>query len=100
MEWNGFDFESTLPMDFAIANRFGKEAVTDTYERVFEEWWSDVRMMAEMELVLNWNIWALYRTDEDLAREYDRLWKLHRNWFWSCDHFSEEEQREYMEITD
>lgn len=34
---NGYQPKTTFWMDFSIADRFGTEAIVDTYERAFKE---------------------------------------------------------------
>ena len=66
---------STFAADFAIADSFGKEAVKETFDRAFNEWKDRPKMMAEMALVLNHNIWRYHETDPELAKVYDECWK-------------------------
>ena len=68
---------STFWMDFTIAEGFGESAIRDTYKRAVDEWGEDVEYMAELTLVLNWKIWDLYHTKEELAHLYDEMWRKH-----------------------
>ena len=38
MAMTGYQPKTTFWMDFSIADRFGIEAIIDTYERDFKEW--------------------------------------------------------------
>lgn len=60
--------------DFLIAERFGVEAVKDTYKRAFAEWKDNVEYFASLVLTLNHRIWALYKTNDAMARVYNDLW--------------------------
>ncbi len=53
-------FFTTFWQDFTIADKFGKDAVLDTYRRAFEEWKGDYRYLTELVMVLNHKIWEHY----------------------------------------
>lgn len=91
-------FSTTFWMDFSIADRFGMAAVKDTYDRAFTEWRTDVRYLADLVVVLNHKIWQHYKTNEPLARLYDRLWREANDWAW--ENLSEAEQTYYYRVTD
>lgn len=74
MEWNGREFISTFPSDFAIANSFGEAVVRDTYKRAFNEWKTDYKMLTDLVITLNWYIWVFHEKDDVLARTYNELW--------------------------
>jgi hypothetical protein len=74
MEWNGREFISTFPSDFAIANSFGETAVRDTYKRAFNEWKTDYKMLTDLVITLNWYIWIFHEKDDVLAKTYNELW--------------------------
>ena len=38
MRENGYETKTTFWMDFSIADRFGIEAIKDTFKRAFDEW--------------------------------------------------------------
>lgn len=70
------EFETTFWLDFTIADRFGKNAVKDTFNRAFEEWKTNYVYLTELVMVLNWKIWEHYEKGEHaLAILYDGLWK-------------------------
>ena len=62
-----YEFKTTFWSDFSIADRFGKEAVQDTFDRAFKEWRSDVEYVTELAIVTNWKCWEHYNK----ARGYD-----------------------------
>lgn len=66
--------EYTFYTDFQIAERFGHEAIKDTYKRVLKEWIDNPAAWGEVVCALNWRLWDLYETDEPTARLYERLW--------------------------
>ena len=52
--WNGRQFVSTFPSDFAIANKYGEAGVRDTYKRCFDAWKEDYKFLTDLVLTLNW----------------------------------------------
>lgn len=72
---NGYTMTTTFPQDFAIADKFGKLAVADTYRRAFDEWKEDIIYMTELYITLNHGIFKHYGRNEELAILYDNLWR-------------------------
>ena len=71
----GYETKTTFYEDFSIADKFGAEAVKDTYRRAFESWKDNVEYLTELVMVLNWKIWAHYENNEELAQVYNKLWQ-------------------------
>ena len=78
-----FDYTcfTTFWDDFSIAERFGIDAIKDTYIRAFGEWKHDYKYLTELVMVLNHKIWQWYDGDTDdtgkhteIARCYNSLW--------------------------
>ena len=65
---------TTFRMDFDIAERFGIDAVKDTYRRSLNGWKHDIRYMADLVMTLNHKIWQHYQTNEKLAKVYNDMW--------------------------
>lgn len=83
--WNieaetGYKSITTFWEDFSIADRFGKDAVQDTYNRAFSEWKDNCKYVTELVLVLNWKIWQHAKGNPDLGRLYDKLWRTCDEW--------------------
>lgn len=74
MNINGYETITTFWQDFTIAERFGADAIKDTYNRAFEEWKDDYKHLTELVMVLNWKIWQHYEDNEPIARAYNELW--------------------------
>lgn len=78
--WNieamtGYVPKTTFWMDFSIADKFGKGAVMDTYQRAFEGWKNDPVYLTELVMVLNWKLWEHHDAgNTTLAETYDKLW--------------------------
>ena len=97
-EITGYKPISTFYTDMSIADRFGADAVIDTYERVVREWLSDYKMFTEFVMVLNWKIWEHYETNGALAELYNDLWIKAENLV--EENFTDEEKMYYYKTTD
>lgn len=71
----GYKPITTFYKDFSIAEKFGGNAVIETYNRMFNEWKSDYKYLTELVMVLNWKIWRYYEDDRELAELYNDLWQ-------------------------
>lgn len=63
---NGYTLTSTFMNDFAIAERFGADAVKDTFDRAFAEWKDNPTMLAELAVVTNTRCWDTYAMENYL----------------------------------
>ena len=72
---NGYETITTFWEDFTIAEKFGVDAIQDTYNRAFNEWKTDYKYLTELVLVLNLKLWYYYEKNTDYALLYDKLWK-------------------------
>jgi len=104
-KWNieeetGYKPITTFWEDFTIADKFGINAVADTYYRAFNEWKNDYKYMTELSLVLNHKIWRYYENEHTraLAQTYDSLWKQLDTYL--NDNLKEDELDYYYRITD
>lgn len=81
-EWNDWNIEAmtgykpktTFYMDFSIADRFGANAIKDTYNRAMKEWIDDIEYVTELYMVLNWKIWEHYEDNPEYGELYQSLW--------------------------
>ena len=79
IDWNiealtGYKPKTTFYTDFSIADRFGADAIVDTYRRAFKHWHDNVEYVTELVMVLNWKIWEHYETNEEYGKLYNELW--------------------------
>ena len=95
---NGYEFVSTFPMDFTIADKFGVDAIKDTYNRAFNEWKDNYIYLTELVITLNHKIWQWYEKNEDIARLYNDLWEQADTY--ACENLKDEEARFFYDITD
>ena len=75
--WNieamtGYKPITTFYEDFSIADKFGINAIKDTYKRAFNEWKSDYKYLTELVMVLNWKSWE-HESNVQFCRLYSDL---------------------------
>lgn len=76
MRENGYEVCTTFWEDFSIADKFGINAVKDTFQRAFEEWKDNYIYLTELCLVLNHKIWQHHSLGNNQNAElYDNLWR-------------------------
>lgn len=98
MAENGYTPKTTFWMDFSIADKFGAKAVRDTYNRAVAGWRDNIVYLTELVMVLNHKIWQHYQHDEELAREYDELWRGLD--MWCNENLTGEDAEYYYQTTD
>ncbi len=59
-EMTGYEPQTTAFEDFSIADKFGLNAIKDTFNRIMKEWQSNYIFMTELALVINWKCWEHY----------------------------------------
>ena len=95
----GYTQKTTFFEDFSIADRFGLNAIKDTYNRAFNSWKTNYIYLTELVMVLNWKMWIWYeREDEEKSMLYQKLWE-------QCDsyattHLKGEELMYFYKTTD
>lgn len=74
---NGYELTTTFWQDFSIADRFGVQAIRDTFNRAFEEWKTNYVYLTELVIVLNWKIWVWYQKNGNCEQSwlYNELWE-------------------------
>lgn len=94
----GVEPVSTFWLDFSIADKFGKQAVQDTFNRAFAEWRSNYKYLAELVIVLNQKSWQLYNSNVILAKLYADLY--HHADAYACENLHGDEMDYYFNLTD
>lgn len=79
---NGYEAITTFWEDFSIADRFGVNAVRDTYNRAFNEWKTNVKYITELVIVLNHKMWAWTDKNREMGMLYKELWEECQEWCW------------------
>ena len=94
----GYETKTTFYDDFTIADRFGINAVKDTYNRAFNEWKDNVEYITEFVMVLNHKMWHHYKTNIELAKVYNELYDEANEWCW--DNLTGEDLDYFYKTTD
>lgn len=94
---NGYKIRTTFWDDFSIAEKFGKNAIKDTYKRAFSSWKDNIEYLTELSLILNWKGWYYRDKNEDFCRLYAELWDECD--IWCNKNLKGEEARYYYEQT-
>lgn len=96
----GIEQEYTFYQDFQIADRVGgKEGVLDTWQRV-QHWADNPQAWGEVSCALNWRLWDLAETNEEIARLYEKLWMQSQEIGWARGNKDKEYARVYFKVTD
>ena len=98
MNVNGYETMTTFFQDFSIADKFGVDAVRDTYNRAFKEWKHDYKYLTELVMVLNWKIWQYYESNTILAKVYNELWQQADEY--AYENLKGEEAEYFFRVTD
>lgn len=94
----GYSCLTTFFEDFSIADKFGVDAIKDTYARALKEWKSNYKYLTELVMMLNWKIWQYYGKNDGLAIVYNELWQKADTY--ACEHLKGEELSYYYSTTD
>lgn len=96
-EMTGYEPKTTYYTDFSIADRFGIEAIKDTFKRAFEAHKDNTIYGTELAMVLNWKSWE-HQNNPKLCRLYvDLYYKMDE---YIGNHWTKEQQRYYYKTTD
>ena len=96
---NGYKMVSTFPSDFTIADKFGENAIRDTFNRAFNEWKSNYVYLTELVISLNWKIWEHYeKGNQEIAKVYNELWEKADNY--ACENLKGKELDFFYRVTD
>lgn len=94
-----YECQTTFWNDFSIAERFGAEAVRDTYKRARAEWGRDRVYGTELSMVLNHKCWYWHgEQNEELSKLYAKLWEEYHEWV--LDNWNGEDLGYYLRVVD
>ena len=93
-----YECQTTFWQDFTIADKFGLEAVRDTYKRAKEEWGDDRIYGTELSMVLNHKCWYYYERNNTLSKLYADLWADYHDYV--LDNWKGEDLQYYLRVTD
>lgn len=95
----GYKLKTTFWDDFSIADKFGINAIKDTYKRAFAEWKTNYIYLTELVLVLNHKAWEHYTSgNESFAQVYNELWQNCN--IYACHKLKGEELSYFYRTTD
>lgn len=97
-ELTGYVPQTTFYMDFSIAEKFGVEAIRETYTDAFNGWKSNVVYITELTMVLNWKIHRWWQVNEEYAKLYDELWSELDAW--CCENLKGKDLEYFYKTTD
>ena len=97
----GYEMKTTFWTDFNIADRFGLDAIKDTYNRAFNEWKNDKVYATELVLVLNWKSWEHCKDNAQGIPIADEIGSWYADKFyelrdWLLDNWKDEEWKSYL----
>lgn len=94
-----YEYKTTFWNDFTIADKFGLDAIQDTFNRAFNEWKTDYVYLTDLVMVLNHKLWEHYEAgNNDFAVLYDKLWKEADEY--ACENLKGKEAEYYFNVTD
>ena len=99
MTINGYTTQTTFWEDFSIADRFGLNAILDTYDRAFKEWKNNYIYLTELVMVLNWKCWQHYENKNDeFSEKYQEL--FYKTQDYAYENLKDNELRYFISTTD
>ena len=98
MSMIGYEPKTTFWTDFSVADKFGVEAIVDTFNRAFDEWHTNHVYLTELVMVLNHKIWQWYEKNDTIARVYNKLWRKADEW--AQENLHSEELNYFYDVTD
>lgn len=103
-DWNieeltGYKPKTTFYTDFSIADKFGVDAIKDTYKRAFTDWKDNTVYVTELVMVLNWKAW------EHSAKHNKKYTTLYTDLYyivhkWCIDNLKGKDRQYYFETID
>ena len=94
-----YEYRTTFWDDFTIADKFGLDAIQDTFDRAFNEWKTDYIYLTDLVMVLNHKLWQHYEAgNNDFAVLYDKLWREADEY--AANNLDGEEAKYYFRVTD
>ena len=97
-EMTGYKPITTFYTDFSIAEKFGKDAIIDTYKRAMDNWKKNYKYLNELVMALNWKMFRWYEENSTLSALYGVLWEKASNY--AEKNLNGEELSYYYKTTD
>lgn len=93
-----YEFKTTFWTDFTIADKFGINAIEDTFKRAFIDCKYNYIYLTELVLVMNWKMWEWSEKDIKISRVYQNLWTKADNY--ALDTLKGDEMTYFYQQTD
>ena len=102
-DWNieamtGYKPKTTFYMDFSIADKFGKDAIIDTFNRAFKSWEHNVEYITELEMVMGWK--SFEHEGDGLCEVYSDFYYKLRDWVFEESGWDKDQMSYYLKTTD
>lgn len=97
-ELTGYKPITTFYTNFSIADKFGTEAIRNTYDRAFKGWKNNFKYITELVMVLNWKCWRWYEVNDEYCALYKQLYEELDEWCF--ENLKGEELDYYISVTD
>ena len=97
-EMTGYEPITTFYEDFSIADKFGAEAIKDTFNRAFKEWKRDYKYLTELVMALNWKCWRWSEENQTLSKLYATLFQ--KAYDYAMENLKDEELTYFIRTTD
>ncbi len=91
-------FTTTFPSDFSIADKFGVNAIKDTFNRAFGEWKGHYKYLTHLVIALNHKIFDWYGKNDTYAKLYNELWE--KADAYACENLKGDELSYFYRTTD
>ena len=95
---NGYEMKTTFWSDFSIADAFGDDAITDTFNRAYKEWKNDIIYATELAMVMSWKSCDWYEKNEERCYLYAKYYRIVDEW--CLNHFKGLDLQYYIKTTD
>jgi len=95
---NGYETFTTFHMDFSIADKFGINAIKDTYNRAFKGWKDNYKYFTELVMILNVKSWEWHKKDHNICDLYIDLYYKAREY--ALTNYKDDELRYFWRTTD
>lgn len=96
-EMTGYKPLTTFYTDFSIADKYGVEAIKETYDMAFKEWKNDYKYLTELNMVMSWKSFE-HENNMEYCKLYSELFYKLRDYCFA--HLKGEELNYYIKTTD
>lgn len=84
---------------FSYIETYGPEVIEEQYKIFFKDWADDVKLFAELVMILNWKCWYWYKNNNDeYSLIYEKLYIEANDWGW--DHFKGDDLTYFWQVLD